>query len=83
MPLPRNTIPNDFTLINVSEESVEKFKKNDPRKIKGSKASSTPVWRGYQSVCGICGEKSRAYPNKKAFKLWDRLHIKGKHPDYL
>tara|TARA_R110000803_G_scaffold23830_1_gene58102 strand:+ start:69 stop:320 length:252 start_codon:yes stop_codon:yes gene_type:complete len=83
MPNAVNKIPNDFTLMTACEESVEKLKKNDPRRVKGMKAKAVPLYHGGQSVCGICGEKSRTYPNKKALKMWDRLHLKGKHPDYL
>ena len=83
MPFAKNKIPNDFTLMNASVESVEKLMTNDPRKIKGMKTKAVAVWKGNRSVCAICGETSKTLPSKQGVKLWDRLHLKGKHPDYL
>ena len=83
MPNAENKMPNDFTLMDACVDSVEKLKKNDPRRVKGMKTKASAICIGGQSVCGICGEKSRTFPNEKGLKMWDRLHLKGKHPDYL
>ena len=83
MPNAENKIPNDFTLMNACEESVEKLKKNNPRRVKGMKTKATAIYCGGSSICSICGVQSQTFPNKKGLKLWDRLHLKGKHPEYL
>ena len=83
MPNPNNKIPNDFTLMSGSEESVEKLKTTDPRRVKGMKTKAVPVYVGDHTVCQICGETSKTFYTKQGVKLWFRLHLKGKHPEYL
>ena len=81
--MPSNTIPNDFTLMSASADSLDKMKTNDPRKIKGLKVKAWAGSKGDQAGCAICGEWSKTFPTMKGLKLWKKLHMKGKHPEYL